>query len=87
MDAAQLQETVVRNLRVAIRRSGKSVSQIARESGVCDRTIYEYTGRKQAQTVPSTPTLVDLAIALGVSMDWLCGLEAGNDSLGRHHTD
>ena len=60
MEAAQLQETVSRRLRQAIHRSGKPVSQISMESGVYDRTIYEYTGRKRPRTVPSTPTLVNL---------------------------
>lgn len=77
-----MQETVSRRLRQAIHRSGKPVSQISMESGVYDRTIYEYTGRKRPRTVPFTPTLVNLAIVLGVSMDWLCGLEETDDSPG-----
>lgn len=57
-------------LRKAIKRSGKSVQQIARNI-TCDATaVYYY---QQGKRLPNSHNLCLLADELGVSLDWLFG--------------
>ena len=71
----QTRDIVLKRLRLAINRSGRSVEEIAQEAGIPSRSLYTYTGTMRAQTCPAVVTLVRLAQVLGVSLDWLCGLE------------
>ena len=57
-------------LRAAIGRSGLSIAEIVRRSGVADVAIYSWMGLRRR---PRLLSAVMVADALGVSLDWLLG--------------
>jgi len=63
-------------LEVLILKSGKSIAQLAKESNVDARTIYEMRHRKYVAG-PRDPSLVKLAKALDVAAEELRDIVAG----------
>lgn len=47
-----------------------SVPELGRRAGVCHSLIYDFEAEKR---LPNLKTLLRLADALGVTLDWLCG--------------
>ena len=70
-----LRATICRRLKSAICNDGRTIADIARAGGVSQYTLYDYTNGKPPRRTPSVAVLVKVARALGVSLDWLCGLD------------
>lgn len=75
MNRKDLQETVIKRFRSAIRNSGLAVEEIARRAGVNARTLHSYTGVNVQDSMPTLFVVVNVCKVLGVSLDWLCGVE------------
>ena len=65
-------------LRVVMAKKRITIRNLARTSGVSSATISSY---RMASRMPGLDQVILLAKALGVSLDWLCGLEGEYDQL------
>lgn len=75
MSREELKTIIISRFRQIIRESGMTVEELARQSGVTARTLHSYTGINVADSVPTLFVVVNVCLVLGVSLDWLCGLE------------
>lgn len=75
MEYKELRKIIITRINEAVGRSGKSIAQIARDAEIEPTMIYNYTTITRKGCIPSALTLVNLADALDVSVDWLCGRE------------
>lgn len=73
MDTEKLRKIIMNRTNEAIGRTGKTIYQVAIDAEMEPRVLYNYTTSRRKGSVPSTRTLIKLADALDVSLDWLCG--------------
>ena len=75
MSREEQKTIVLSRFRKIIRESGMTVEELARQSGVPAGTLYSYTGIKVSNSVPTLFVAVNVCRVLGVSLDWMCGLD------------
>lgn len=72
----ELKQLIGRNIKTARERKGKTQAELAEYLGMTGAAISAY---EKGISVPSLPVIIQIASFLGVSIDWLCGIEKNNE--------